>query len=297
MRRFQFSLRTFLIACVSVAILIAIPRYRSLSQQYAAKVLKSKGIQLIAANRQQQQATWAWLVYGDDQYNYVQEIVIEGTDILDSDVTKMREFPFVTRIEISRCPSSPMLLNRIAEFSELKFLKVSASPITNDHILEIAKVDLRALVVYHPPRSDLELSQFANGRACGLTFLSLGGQAINNATLQEVSKIKGIQVLSISNASVTDEGLRPLTNLSNLTDLSITGCPIKGSTLDRFTACAGLKELNLQGCRIDSAAIDRISRLHGLKWVDLQSTDVTKEDTLKLQRALPCLIWSDFGFM
>jgi hypothetical protein len=102
----RYSLRTFLIGCALIAILISLPRYRSMSQRYAAKCLVAKGIQLKFERRITPQSTWSWLIRGDDNFNYVRVVVIEDKEIADQDVARLLQFPFVRRIQIHGCNTS-----------------------------------------------------------------------------------------------------------------------------------------------------------------------------------------------
>ncbi|QDU25993.1 Leucine Rich repeats (2 copies) [Anatilimnocola aggregata] len=276
-----------------LAMAAGLPRYRSMTQRFAAKRLAEKGIELVI-HPDATQSHLSWLVFGDNRYDWVRDIVIADVAISNADVSLLKQFPSARQLFVSDCRSANKMLEQIRTFKWLGLVQIERSPVCDQDVQELSHLKhLTSLVLIQPADAEFDLSRL--GSHPSLLYLHLRGRAFTDKTVIDVSKIEGLNTFTIDDASITDDGVRHLGKLTQLYFLSITSCRVTGASLDTLSACPQLEHLSLSRCQIDRAGTLQIARLPQVRKVDLYSTSVTKADIVELEKATK-LVFSDFMF-
>jgi len=291
----RWTIRALLVAVAIIAAVLTIPRWRSFQQHFAAQKLHRRGISIVFAQHYPKQPVLQRVVFGDNAYDWVEAIKVEGEPLSNNDARRLGMFPRLTELMLYECPSADtVLLNAAKMPSSLKVLHLEASTITKDGLSCIANLrsieNLRLLDLALTDGDLTALQELPN-----LRYLSLRGGCVNDNILREIAVCARIQGLGMRATNVTDDGLCSLQALRQLNDLTILDSPITGTGLACLRELRELESLTLDGCPITDDGLEAIKQIRTLKVVRFNSKMVTKDAIAALVKALPkCVVGSPY---
>jgi hypothetical protein len=116
--------------------------------------------------------------------------------------------------------------------------------------------------------------------------LALRGCVLENRSLEEISRLTGLEVLDLRGSLVDDDGLSELGKL-NLRRLGLAGTKIDGSRLASLHSLEKLEELNLSGTQLNDNALDQLERFPNLNRLDIRDTGISESSAAELGKRLP----------
>jgi hypothetical protein len=293
--RLQFSLRSLLCAIAIIAIALVIPRHRSLMQWYAVQRLGRSGVLVELTAEQSQQSFAARLVFGDNKYDSVGTIAVDGIVLSQADASRLSLFPRIHDVWLHKCPTTDTVLSYIGRLQSVRFLGIDDATISSQGIASIC--DMPNLSILHILNVRLEDADLSALQALpSLRSVSLSGREIDDDVLHDVSRCNKLDFLGMTNVSVTDDGLRQLDHVNTLTRLVIRDSEITGAGLMSLSNLPALMFLDLDGSAIDDSGLESVKLLTQLETLRLVGTNVSRDGVERVKVAIPaCLIVSDFG--
>ena len=92
-------------------------------------------------------------------------------------------------------------------------------------------------------------------------------------------------------ADLDNAGLEPLKELTGLQMLYLNGTKVTGAGLEHLNGLANLQWLDLNGTKVTDAGLEHLKGLTNLEELDLSDTQVTAQGVESLRQALPnCII-------
>jgi hypothetical protein len=114
--------------------------------------------------------------------------------------------------------------------------------------------------------------------------VSLRGDQVTNAALDNLRGLPRLRVLDLFDTRVTEAGLVHLTGLPRLEKLYLDNINVSDATLAHFARLTRLRVLNLDGTRITDAGLEQIAALENLQVLWLNDTNITDAGLPSLTR-------------
>lgn len=275
--RFRFSIRTVLLLFFALGALLSLRQY-SRAQSKLAEHWEARGARLDWDCTDTPQSSVIWLIFGDNQYDDVNGVSFERDSISAVDVDSLQTYPHLIWLTFTDCTISDEAMQRIANLSRLRALRIVRSTVSPQRIEACAQLPrLTSLTLNEIDVSAVDLSKFTS-----IEQLEVRTPTLRDSQLTQIARISALTSLTIENADMTDAGLAELSQLESLYSLTIHDSPITGTGLQAFAHHEKVLFLYLDGCNIDSAGCEAIGRIPALREVSLQRTSATKGDIVKL---------------
>ncbi len=199
------------------------------------------------------------------------DTLILDAEITGFDLTRLREIPWLRRLEL-RDPVIPDAeFEKLAALSNLRELSFWKTEITDSGVARLAEIcpwltglDLEKTLVTDAVVESL-------GRFDRLETLDLSGTAITDSGIARlVNLCPELTKLSVEETALTDEGLQPLSRLEHLESLDLSKCPrITDAGLDGVAGMSSLRRLDLSGLRLTDEGLLKLKGMKGLRTLKL----------------------------
>ena len=269
--RFQFSLRSLLVATVAVAIpcsWMAVEMKRAREQREAVEAIRKVGRS----------------VSYDHQYNLPMSN------------------PYATYISGAKPPGPGWLRNILGDDFFATVISVNPS-IDIDNNLLFSDVNLECLEAFPQLRwlfvFGTQVTDAGLERLKGLPQLQrldLGKTKITDRGLECLEGLTQLRQLELACTNVTDAGLEHLKGLSQLQELHLGNTKVTDVGLQHLEGLSQLQSLDLNDTQITDAGLEHLKGLTQLRWIVLGSCDkgLTYKGVEKLKQALPHCYISHF---
>ena len=248
--RWQFSLRTFLIAVALFSVPLGFLGkwlFDVQQQQMATARLHSLGCRL------------------DYDDGVLTEVRLGGQHVSDQTVAEMAEV-----VEV--------------HFPTVHTLELSSKSITDasmEHVKRIPR--LGALILNWTSISDTGLASLRGKR---LGMLGLAGTQVKGDGLKHVAS-SDLQKLYLQSSPITEEALVHVGHFKKLRSLNLSNTNVSDAGLAHLSSLDNLVMLNLDQTKMSDVSIDHLCRLKSLGSVKLEKTNVSAQGTRRLMEALP----------
>lgn len=121
----------------------------------------------------------------------------------------------------------------------------------------------------------------------GLEELCLSGTKVTDAGLAYLQKSAELRVLWLDSTKVTGAGLDHFRGLTQLKMLNLADSSVTDAGLRQLKTLSQLYSLNLASTQITDAGLAPLKELKQLQILSLRNTQVTEDGVKELQRALP----------
>jgi hypothetical protein len=228
MLRKQYSLKSLVLAIAVVAALLALPRERSLRQQFA---LRRMGAQIDGGVGFTSQNMPSRLFFGNRNGDGADALRFDGVSLSQTDAAQLALFPRLDKIRFYKCPDPKASISALAAHPHLTWLTINDSPLS----------DLNAIAWFE-----------------NLRVLDLAGTKISDDSLAAISELYYLFSLELKNTQISGTGLADLTNLPRLEHLDLRGCPIEDSGVECLKNFPALRYLQLEGTKVSREGVERL---------------------------------------
>lgn len=289
-RRFQFGLRTLLIAVLVLSLPLGWLGHRlqrARSQKNALARLQAIGgtyfydwePEFVVAGDEcgPPQPWWLIKLVGCDFFWDVTKIKTYKNEIVDEDLTILREFPKTESLSLHSCQIGDEGILHLANLCDLRTLYLTNTHITDDglevlgNMVRLTELDLAGTSI--TGNGCTHLSEIAT-----LSYLNLAISDVNDNGMKHIKDLRHLESLSLIDTRISDQGLECLRGHGHLTLLSIDRCEmVTDAGLAHVAEISGLQELGLSSTSITDDGLRHISQLGSLKTLNLSGTRVTDD--------------------
>jgi len=166
-------------------------------------------------------------------------------------------------------------LKTVARLVYLKSLAINDTNVSDAGLRELAPIQsLRSLSLCECRR--ITGVGFKSWDSCPLQFLNLGRSGVNNAGLEDVATIGGLQELWLAGSNVTDAGIAKLARLKRLRRLEMTECKtVTGEGFAVFNDLGDVRRLDLDKSGVTDAGLKAMAGMTWLNELRLRETAIT----------------------
>ena len=166
------------------------------------------------------------------------------------------------------------------------FLVLDATPITNDGLSDLRKLDnLLLLSVRQTEIDDEGLSQIEG--IVSIRLLRLNHTNVTNKGLRHIDRMPDLIMLYLTGTKITDDALDHLRPLKKLVALKLSETDITDTNLSLLEGFPDLQYLALESTDITDKGVKSLKKLDSLAYVNLTDTDISPAGLLELRQALP----------
>lgn len=238
-RRYRFSLRTFMLVVTVLSVWLGIKLNRDAKLNEALSSIKTSGGSLSLHDKR---PNFPWGLW---KHRY--RIIYHG---LEEPLTG-RNFVHLETL----APAS------------IQFLDLSNTGITD--------ADLKSLESH----THLEFLSLANETyISGEVIPDRPQNSISDSGLTRLSQLKALKGIDLSGTAISDEGLKVLSAMPNLIWVYLNGTKVSGSGLNHLRSHKHLIILELNGCKMMPVGYQEIIRLPNLSCLELGNSGVTDAD-------------------
>lgn len=138
--------------------------------------------------------------------------------------------------------------------AELRKLNLIVSPVAKDqNIVEVSAVNA-------PGFSDTHMALLQK-LSEQVVWLKIGGTAITDKSLRDISGLKNLNKLYLDHTAVTDEGIAQLGNPASLEYLNLIGTKVTDASISKLAGLKGLKSIYLWQSAVSDSGIAELKRL------------------------------------
>jgi Leucine-rich repeat (LRR) protein len=215
-------------------------------------------------------------------------IDLRNKQINDADLTSLRLFPSLRRLEVTSTQVTDAGLKQLQELKNLQMLQLSGTAITDAGLKELHELkNLKLLHLSGTEITDAGLKALREHKA--LAVLHLNDTNVTDAGLKELRALTSLQHLELSDTRVTDIGIQELNELRGLLSLDLQGTPVTDDGVKELKEFKSLRYLNLGRSKVTDIGLEQLKELKSLRTLKLQSTASSDAGVADLQRALPKL--------
>ncbi len=265
-RRFQFTIRSLLLATALIALWLGWLTDRAARQRKAVQTLEAHGAELFYDDRLVDSPVFSFSLSGWDQY-----YALTGRNWSHQHFSQDADGNWCAEDSTDQCAWE--WLPRWADKDYFRVLRGVMFHKGSDAI--VMRDDLRAL-----------------SRVGSVKWLALDGfEDIGDEHLDYIARLTRLERLYLARTAVSDAGLRHLSGLANLRYLSLAGTGITDAGLTHLRSLGKLEMLELCETAVSDAGIVELNRLKKLGNLYLYKTRVTKKGLEQLRTELPkCLV-------
>ena len=240
-------------------------------QSYSVQRLSRSGVLIELTAERSHQSFAARLVFGDNKYDSVGTIEVDGIAFSQADASRLSFFPRIHDVSLRKCPTTDAVLPYIGRLESVRFLGIDDATISSrgiDGIRGMPNLSILHLLNVRLRNVDLSVLQ----ELPSLRSLSLSGKDVDDDVLLSVSRCSTIDFLGMANVSVTDDGLRHLEHVRALARLAIRDSEVTGAGLISLSKLPELTFLDLDGSAIDDRGLESVKQLPHLEALRLVGT-------------------------
>lgn len=321
-RRFQFSLRTFLVLVTIGTLWLGRQVERARSQREVITELRGQG-QVYHEHWLDARGGWdtrlpapgpSWLrrLVGDEYFvrpHYVvvdaagpilgrlREIdsiksitIADGGPITTEHVRAVAEIKSLTSVHFGQMVQfEPLLsfdgrsLDRLADLPRLRSLDLQALTIRDGDLARLARIKrLEYVQIYRGRVTDRGVRHLAT--LPRLRTLKLWDLRLTDAGMVVLSPLTTLRSLWLVNVGLSDAGLDHLLELGNLESLSVSENGVTDAGLAKLVSLKGLRELHLASTRVTSDGLALLRGLPDLETLGLEGTHITDDGLMQLAK-------------
>ena len=150
----------------------------------------------------------------------------------------------------------------------------------DDYFRSIASVDLFL-------SEDLEQAIKCVSALRQLRRLSLSGDQVTDATLENLKGLTKLRWLFLEYSKITDKGLECLKGMTEIEELSLSGTQVTDDGLLHLEGLPHLRQLDLANTKVTDSGLENLKVLTQLRSLELGNTKVTGDGAIAFRRALP----------
>jgi hypothetical protein len=285
-RRFQFSLRTLLLAVLVVAVLIWIAE--PARQTYEHRRVVNELLRYRQTELDLDRWSWFESLIGSQldpkQHASVRSVSL-NVSTTDDDLRDLQYLPELKKLELI-CPNvTDAGFEHMESLRDLEWLAICCPNVTAKSIAILPRLPrLKELYVW--PRSEAEIRSISE--CANLEVLNLFG-LVSDEGLEHLAQMGNLRELTLTEASslvsLTSRGLAHLNHLANLESLDVTA-PIGDNDLAQLTGLSRLRTISLRRNSITDAGLVHLEALPSLNAVVLDRTQVTPAGAARLRQVL-----------
>lgn len=287
-RRWQFSLRTILLAMLIGAMPLAwlghIVR-RDRERRAALEKLADAQVTFSALPSWIATSTWIRDLPLAEHVNPVGHVGLNYAK--DDDLAALRPFRELRWLELHGEGITDQGFATLQGMSELQLLILAKTRIGGPGLRHLqAFPRLQTLYITEMPLGASEVADFPPlPNLLGLTLGVSQLEAESLATL--LQKTPNLEFLALGGRPLGDDDFAAIARLSRLGALSLNRMQITGRGLSRFQDHPSLRALDLEGSDLDTEALESLQRLDNLGHLTLDKTPVSDDQLEELRQALP----------
>ena len=173
---------------------------------------------------------------------------------------------------------------QLRQFTKLLYLKIIDPKLTDDDLVHLKSLPLKALDVSGTSISDRGLNTI--GEIKTLEGLLIGdNKRITDAGMITLKQLPKLRVLSVKNTSVTDVGVGTMINFPELGGLDISGLHnVTQNSLRSLSSLPGLTSLQIGKTGIKPDDFEILQKYKGLKGLSVRQMGLTDADLGKLSQ-------------
>ncbi len=288
--RWRFSLRAMLLLLLLMSLGIGLPRQRSISQHQAASRLRARGAEFEFA--EQTQATWNWLVFGDNRYDFVYRIAFCESALSAKDLTNIRVFPDLYELRLTDCRLDSAATRKLGSLGNMRGLRIERGSLQGlDSLAWEPLSELEWLVLEDLDLSPLDCRRMQVLAKC--TTLGLVSSQLTDAQVQPLN-LPSLNMVRLQGKELSDAGLTFLAHSPDLQFLTVNDSQVSGRGVRFLHPNVKLLALNLNGSAVSPAGLEEIAKLHSLTMLQVRSTPLTAKDIEKFKANRPhCAVLGD----
>ena len=229
----QFSLKTLMLATAALAVLLAVPRQRSLRQQYALVYTRAEVASCAPPERE---SLISRLLFGNREGDRIIWLVFHGVALTERQAALLTLFPSLRSVSLIECPKPKQTISA----------------------LYMARNDLRCLGIEHTRLSVCDLQPVA--RFSNLEVLMLVRTGVSDEDLGPIRQLHQLRTLAILDAKVRGPGLVILQGLPSLQSIHLHHCPIDDQGLEYLSGIRTLRGLELWSTKVTCEGVERLQR-------------------------------------
>jgi hypothetical protein len=274
--RFQFSLRSFLLLVLAIAVPLA---------WVAAEVRRSQQQREVMAALQAAGATvrldYAWPMTRKDLAEPELPSGSDGLGGVYAGVWRLKDASELAP------PAPEWLMSLLGEcfFAEAVMISYAMRDEPDLDYAHLKRLShLQSLHFRATPVSDAELENIRE--LTGLVTLNLRETQITDAGLKHLKRLTKIRELTLDDTRVTDAGLRHLQSLTALRYLSLAGTQITDAGLEDLRGLTELEFLRLARTQITGTGLANLRVLPNLRHLHLPNTPISDEGSANLNELM-----------
>lgn len=138
--------------------------------------------------------------------------------------------------------------------SELRKLNLIVSPVSKDqHIIEVSAINA-------PTFSDAQVALLQKV-ADQVVWLKVGGTAVSDKAMKEISDLKHLNKLHLEHTAITDEGIARMGNMPNLEYLNLIGTKVSDASIKKLAEFKSLRSLYVWQSALTEEGIAELKKL------------------------------------
>jgi hypothetical protein len=220
--------------------------------------------------------------------------------VTDTDLGALAELPRLEGIELANLRLTDAGVAHLAKIQSLSFVDCTRCLLTDAALADLSKLPALTRLQVAPVQgveaiTDAGLAHVA--RIKTLEHLEIGGRKITDRGLAQLATLPNLESLVLRFVGVTDAGLAHLASLANLKSLT-TGCGpgVTDAGLARLAGLKKLETLEIHNCPgITDAGIQVLSRNTALQSLRISDSQVTVEGARTFRKTLPGCYVDDEG--
>lgn len=199
--------------------------------------------------------------------------------------------PSLEILRIESCGIDDEQFRKLKSVSSLKQIYIQFGLMSGEGLSIVEGLpNLIALILEHNVLNDRGFRSFSG--SASLKSVYLGHNALSDRSVKHLVKagVPELGFLNLHQNAVTDACVGDLARLKNLKTLVLSSTQVTGEGLEK---CESIEKLDLAFTRVTSAGIRSLATLPNLKALTLDHTDVTDDD-LKVIAEIPTLEYISF---
>ena len=281
-RPFQYSLRSFILLVVIVAIpcsWLTVEMKQERNQKVAAEEIEKLG------GKVKSEVTWLGRLLRDNSLVSVTQANLFGTRITDTELLHFQNLRQLQILELTITKVSDDGLAYLQGVKRLEVLILDNTGISDPGLARLEGLSrLLVLVLDNTKVTDAGLVHLEGLKH--LRWLHLNNTIITDAGLVYLQELTELQWLALDGTKVTDAGLAHLAGLKHLEFLMLKDTQVTDAGLQHLERMNQLKRLELNGTKVTDAGLAHLVGLKHLEFLMLKDTQVTDAGAKKVQQAL-----------
>ena len=200
------------------------------------------------------------------------QLYLTGVPLKDEDLGFLQTQSQLEFLELSATGITDQGIVQIASLKKIKRLFLNGTAITSKGLEPISTLpDLIWLALNNTKVDDLS----ACGRMTKLQTLSVALSQVSDQDLSALKRLENLQSLILTGTKVSDAGLQHLVGLKNLAGLSLDRCRVTDEGLSQVASLSGLTGLTLRSTAVTDNGLSRLCPLQKLRTLDISETNIT----------------------